>query len=164
MRMLRELLDCLRPRTQGEQALRAMFASIPQLLKAIHLEEVGLPNGKSTTVQWMLAGQSAKLRICVRDRRSEKIVWQNFDRSAQEFTQLLRAVRELDSDVVDGEASQIRDGVVYFIGWGEKDNLRSLTVRNPNSSSKQQKIVTAIKSSIDQREAETAGQATLPKE
>lgn len=160
--MLRKLLRFFHGETQGEQALRAMFASMPQVLQAIHMEEVGLPNGRSTTIQWLSCGQSTTSRICVRSDRSKPFEWRTLDRSSLEFTQLMRTVRELDSQLVASEASQIRDGVVYFVSWGDGRIVNSRTLRNPKAGSKSLQLVAAIKATAEAHLPEIAGQVTLP--
>lgn len=146
--MLRELLDRFRYKHQGERALRDIFSSMPQAFSAIHMEEVGLPNGRSTTIQWILSDQSTISRSCVRGDRSRPLQWQTLKRSEFDFRQLMNTIRELDSAGTKTQESQVRDGEVYFVAWGDRGSVSSRTIRNPQVGSKSQQLVSAINASV----------------
>jgi len=158
MKLLRKLFDRLMPKSQGEIALQEIMHSAPGTTEAIHLEEVGLPNGRVTTIQWLYSRTSVKLRISHRTSRSEMIQWTVSERDEAEFKSLIAAIRELDSSRIENFAAPVRDGVVYFIAWGNALNGRSVSLRNPLAGSAQRSLVELIRSSVRNERIETAGQ------
>ena len=158
MRLLRKWFDLWRPKTQGELALHEVMQSSPGTTEAIHLEEVGLPNGVVTTIQWLHSNGAVVARTCRRNKRTEPYEWNEIDRDEGNYKSLIASIRELDSTKIESVASPIRDGVVYFIAWGDSLNIRSVTFRNPVIGSDQHRLVTLIRSSVGQQRIETAGQ------
>jgi len=158
MKLLRKWFDRLRPKSQGEIALQEIMHSAPGTIEAIHLEEVGLPNGRVTTIQWLYSQTSAKLRISHRTTRSAIPQWTVSERDEAEFESLIAAIRELDSPKIENFTAPVRDGVVYFIAWGNAMNVRSVLLRNPIAGSDQQSLVTLIRSSVGNDRIEIAGQ------
>ena len=148
---LNRWLRSLRPRTKGERALETALESVPATTEAIHLEEVGLPNGKTTTIQWLLSGTSAISRIDERADRSAAPQWQVTERDEIEFHDLMNSIHELDSSRIKNFTAPMRDGVVYFIAWGAMSNVRSVTLRNPHSNSDQKRLVMLITSSVSEK-------------
>jgi hypothetical protein len=86
------------------------------------------------------------------------IQWTVSERDEAEFKSLIAAIRELDSSRIENFAAPVRDGVVYFIAWGNALNVRSVSLRNPLAGSAQRSLVELIRSSVRNERIETAGQ------
>lgn len=145
---MKNWIRSLLPKTQGNRALESALESVPSASEAIHLEEVGLPNGKTTTLQWLKYKTSATVRIAERENRSQECDWETAERNLSDFANLMERIRELDSTKIENFTAPIRDGVVYFVAWGDRSNIRSVTLRNPESNSPQQGLVDLIKASV----------------
>jgi hypothetical protein len=149
-------LRSLLPKTQGERALKAVFDANSSATEAIHFEEIGLPNGKKTTLQWLKLATSASLRIAERENYSQESCWQSVEHDLLKFVDLMERIRDLDSTNVENFTAPIRDGIVYFIAWGDRSKVRSVTIRNPTCDSPQQRLVELIKASAVDPQNETA--------
>ncbi|MCU0721466.1 MAG: hypothetical protein MUC83_17280 [Pirellula sp.] len=70
----------------------------------------------------------------------------------------MNTIRELDSAGAKTQESQVRDGEVYFVAWGDRGSVSSRTIRNPQVGSKSQQLVSAINASALPPSSESVGE------
>lgn len=147
--MIRKWLKWLRPSSQGELALTELFNSSSVTTEAIHLEEVGLLSGQSTTIQWICTETTAKTRVSKRSKRSIKHFWHEDDRELSDFTTLISSIRKLDTIPLEDYYAPVRDGGYYYIAWGTHECIRSVTIRIPLKEVLHQRLIALIKDSVE---------------
>lgn len=150
--MIRHWLRWLKFKSQGERAVAAVFDSAPETTEVIHLEEVGLPSGGTTTIQWLCTRNSAKSRISIRSNRSDELLWHEVERETSDFRTLIESIRKLDAPPIENFSAPVRDGGYYYIAWGSRANVRSVNFRIPLKDDARQRLVAVIKSSVAEQQ------------
>jgi len=150
------LRQWFKSKTPGERALAAVFDSVPEIIEAIHLEEVGLPNGGITTIQWLCTRNSSISRISNRSHRSAKLSWHEVERETADFRALIESIRTLDATPIKNYYAPVRDGGYYYIAWGTRARVRSVFFRIPLNDDSRQRLVTLIKSSVGDQQITAA--------
>lgn len=146
--MIWRLLRCLKRRSPGDLVLRGVFESDPSISEAIHLEEVGLPSGKTTTIQWLLIGTYATARVAEQASRSDALVWNKSVHETSDFRRLFNSIQELDAMVIEDFTAPVRDGGYYHIAWGDRASVRSVMFQIPFKGDRRKKLVELVKSSV----------------
>lgn len=157
--MIRRWLQKLGSQSRGERDLRKVFESTSEVDEAIHFEEVGLPKGTVTTIQWLRSVNEVRSRVSHRLSPTESHAWCENERQRVEFESLIDSIRMLDRTPIEDYSASVRDGGYYFIAWGTRDSVRSVTFRIPLQGDERQRLVTLIESSV--REQRNANAATM---
>ena len=146
--MIRQWLRGFKRQSPGELALREIIDSDSNVLEAIHFEEVGLPSGKTTTIQWWLTGTFAIARVAERATPSVPPAWQRSEHDAVEFKRLAESIGELDTPMIESFFAPVRDGGYCHIAWGNRNSVRSVVFQIPFKGDRRQKLVELIKTSV----------------
>jgi hypothetical protein len=72
----------------------------------------------------------------------------HLEMNASDFERLRAEIIQLDEPKLKGYASSIKDGVAYTIYWGNEDQRREISARNPESGTRHAKLVSRINEAI----------------
>ena len=134
--------------TRSRRTLLETMQAVPGAVGAIILEEIGLPNGDITVHRWWRTNLAS---FYARANRIEAFTVSGdtiTEKLANDFDELLKELQRLDQPPVKSYAVPVRDGVVFFVAWGSRDEIRDITIRNPQQNTVHFRLVDFLKNNI----------------
>lgn len=131
---------------QPKSPLTALFRNERDAEKAIAVEETCFPYGGVTTLIWWKS-KSAEFHRKTFKKFGESDTGSACKHSVPSGSENVEAMLEIVNgfEPSKGYSGNVRDGIIYCIAWGTRDQQRTLSISNPPADSRHFQLVAQLK-------------------